>query len=59
MDFLKKIQHCHVGNWYFHLFEWGKIITKQEVQGISAEYERSTKNAWCILKIRTCFQKVH
>ena len=46
-----------VRNWYFHLFEWGKITTWQEVQAISAEYERSTKIASCILKIRACFQK--
>ena len=32
-----------VGNWYFYLFKWGKITTWQEVQAISAEYERSTK----------------
>ena len=32
-----------VVNWYFHLFKWGKITTWQEVQAISAEYERSTK----------------
>ena len=32
-----------VGNWYFHLFKWGKITTWPEVQAISAEYERSTK----------------
>ena len=34
-----------VGNWYFHLFDfkWGKITTWQEVQAISAEYERSIK----------------
>ena len=32
-----------VGNWYFHLFKWCKITTWQEVQAISAEYERSTK----------------
>ena len=25
-----------VGNWYFHLFKWGKITTWQEVQAISA-----------------------
>ena len=33
----------NVRNWYFHLFKWGKITTWQEVQAISAEYERSTK----------------
>ena len=33
----------NVGNWYFHLFKWGKLTTRQEVQAISAEYERSTK----------------
>ena len=34
-----------VGNWYLHLFKWGKITTWQEVQAIhvSAAYERSTK----------------
>ena len=32
-----------VGNWYYHLFKWGKITTWQDVQAISAEYERSTK----------------
>ena len=32
-----------VGNWYFHLFKWGKITPWQEVQAINAEYERSTK----------------
>ena len=32
-----------VGNWYFHLFKRGKITTWQEVQAISAEYERSAK----------------
>ena len=31
------------GDWYFHLFRWGKITTWQEVQAISAEYDRSTK----------------
>ena len=39
--FLKEIST--VGNWYFHLFKWGKNTTWQEVQAISAEYERSTK----------------
>ena len=39
--FLTKIST--VGNWYFHLFKWDKITTWQEVQAISAEYERSTK----------------
>ena len=37
--FLKKISP--VGNWYFHLFKWGKITTWQEVQAISAKYEGS------------------
>ena len=32
-----------VGNWYFHLFKWGKITTWQEVQAVSADYERLTK----------------
>ena len=32
-----------VGNWYFHLFKWGKITTWQEVQVISSEYDRSMK----------------
>ena len=27
-----------VGNWYFHLFKWGKITTWQEVQGISVKF---------------------
>ena len=35
--FLEKLSA--VGNWYFHLFKWGKITTWQEVQAISAEYE--------------------
>ena len=39
--FLEKFSN--VGNWYFHRFKWGKITTWQEVQAISAEYERSTK----------------
>ena len=29
-----------VENWYFHLFKWDKIATWQEVQAISAKYER-------------------
>ena len=34
-----------VVNWYFHLFKWGKVTTCtwQEVQAVSAEYERSMK----------------
>ena len=28
---------CTVGNWYFHLFKWGKITMWQEVQGEGRE----------------------
>ena len=45
-----------VGNWYFHLFKWGKINTWQEVQGHKCWIWKINKNAWCILKIRACFQ---
>ena len=34
-------KYSTVGNWYFYLFKWGKITTWQEVQAVSAEYERS------------------
>ena len=50
--FLEKIST--VGNWYVHLFKWGKITTWQEVQAISAEYDRPTK-----MHGKGMFPKVH
>ena len=53
--FWKKIST--VGNWYFDLFKWGQNYYLARSTGQKCWIWKINENAWCILKIRACFQK--